>query len=322
MRQLTNFQATRFANSVRFVFINLCADYLPHREALSKLISQKEGSSDSDHRKKETTALRRTINLWEFCLCLSGCSDIYDLYGELANVCQKVDILPHEWYDKATALIEKFSTMMKSVDHSDCPNEVNSNKKKCMWPQYHKDLDVAEKEEKYMGKEIDNINTGHVRQTWLQSSTSGEMKITDGASLARERLVTLTWRLHRDLQEQVLDNDVKDLIEFIRNICDMKTHLLNIREKGNVLYGLESSEKFLNAVRKVTGTLFEKCYRRFLCKLELFFQNKNIKNVDSIAIIKIILDKSNDLFRGVKIVMRCIYMVHSRKYSRDIGIEV
>ena len=172
------FSSHQICNRVRFVFINLRADYLPLREPLSKLIIQKEASADSDDRKKaaEATALRRTINSWEFCLCLSGCSDIYDLYGELANVCQKVDILPHERYDKATALIEKFSTMMKSVDHSDCPNEVYS------WPRYHKDLDVSEKEEKYMGKKIDNINIGHVRQTRLQSSTSGEMKIADGVS--------------------------------------------------------------------------------------------------------------------------------------------
>ena len=57
---------------------------------------------------------------------------------------------------------------------------------------------------------------------------AGEMKIADGVFLVSERLVTHTWRLHHGLQEQVFDNDVEDLIEFIRNICDMKTHLLNI----------------------------------------------------------------------------------------------
>ena len=36
-------------------------------------------------------------------------------------VCQKVDILPHERYDKALSLIEKFSTMMKCIDHAGCP---------------------------------------------------------------------------------------------------------------------------------------------------------------------------------------------------------
>ena len=36
-------------------------------------------------------------------------------------VCQKVDILPHERYDKALSLIKKFSTMMKCIDNADCP---------------------------------------------------------------------------------------------------------------------------------------------------------------------------------------------------------
>ena len=118
MRSLANFQATRFANSVRFVFMNLRTDYAAVREAIVNIIKQKENSSDADERKKaaEASAILRTINSWSFCLCLSGCSDVYDLYGEFANVCQQVDILPHERFDKANTLIEKFSTFHKSKE--------------------------------------------------------------------------------------------------------------------------------------------------------------------------------------------------------------
>ena len=312
MKSLTNFQTTRFANSVRFVFINLRIDYLGLREALSNLVRHKENSSDSDDRSKaaEANSILRTINSWVFCLCLSGCSDIYDLYGKFANACQQVNVLPHERYDKVCGLIGKFSTMMKCIDHADCPI-TSSNEKKCLWPRYHNDLSVAEEKGEYMGIKIDHINTGNVRQTRLQSS-AGELTIADGISLVRERLRTLTWRLNHDLSEDVFDNEVKETIEYIRTICDLKTLLVNIQEKGAVVLGLERSNRFLFAVRKVTNTVssiadeeITKCYRHFLRKLETFFEGKDIKLLDSVKIIQLIL-QTDHLFCDVEIIVHCI----------------
>ena len=45
MKKLTNFQMTRFANSVRFVFINIRNDYKALRQALCEITSSKENSS-------------------------------------------------------------------------------------------------------------------------------------------------------------------------------------------------------------------------------------------------------------------------------------
>ena len=45
MKKLTNFQMTRFANSVRFVFINLHIDYSAVRLALVNVIAREENSS-------------------------------------------------------------------------------------------------------------------------------------------------------------------------------------------------------------------------------------------------------------------------------------
>ena len=200
----------------------------------------------------------------------------------------KVDILPHERFDKANALIEKFSTMMKCVKHSDCPLDT-----KCLWPRYHEDVNLAaEGAGTYMQTNIEHINTGHLRQTRIQCSRSNEMEIADGFSLVRERLVTLTWRLHHDLKAEVFDDDHRDLVENIRVICDLKSILSKVREKGCVVYGLESSSRFLKAVRAITNTVstisdeeIVKCYRRFLQKLDSYFRSKSIKQFDSIAII-------------------------------------
>ena len=45
MKKLTNFQMTRFANSVHFVFINLHIDYSAVRLALVNVIAREENSS-------------------------------------------------------------------------------------------------------------------------------------------------------------------------------------------------------------------------------------------------------------------------------------
>ena len=66
---------------------------------------------------------------------MSGCADIYNLYRQLVNVCQQVDILPHEHYDIANVLISKFVKMMEAVNHKDCPPD-DASGKKCLWPNY------------------------------------------------------------------------------------------------------------------------------------------------------------------------------------------
>ena len=78
------------------------------------------------------------------------------------------------------------------------------------------------------------------------------------------------------------------------------------------MYGLESSSRFLKAVRAITNTVstisdeeIVKCYRRFLQKLESYFRSKSIKQFDSIAIIKLIL-VTDVLYHKVEVIVHCI----------------
>ena len=88
---------------------------------------------------------------------------------------------------------------------------------------------------------------------------------------------------------------------------------ISFKKKGSVLVGLESSARFLDAVRKVTNTVSTiaddeiiKCYRKLLRKLETFFKETDLKPLTSIGIIKSILQKDNDLFNAVEVVDHCI----------------
>ena len=133
-------------------------------------MSSKERSSNSRDRAKaeECRTILRKIDSWVFTLTLSGCSDIYDMFGTLTNTLQEVDILPFERYDRAKRVIDKFLKMFSTMDHSSCPV-------KCLWERYHADLSAMESMETSIG----NVNIGTSRQTRL-TAQNDSFVIVDG----------------------------------------------------------------------------------------------------------------------------------------------
>ena len=178
MKKLTNFQMTRFANSVCFVFINLRIDYSAVRLALVNVIASKENSSAVKDRSKveEAKSILRKINSWVFCLSLSGCADIYNV-NVISNICQEVNFLAHERLGRVQDVIAIFLKMMKALDHSDCPG-------KCLWPRYHADLLKMESQKTFMGSEVKYTNIGTVRQTRLHS-VDVQVSAADGIGMVK-----------------------------------------------------------------------------------------------------------------------------------------
>ena len=128
MNKLTKSQMTRFANSVRFVFINLHIDYSAVRLELVNVTASKENSGAFKDRSKaeEAKYVLRKINSCFFCLSLPGCADIYNVYGIFSNICQEVNLIPYEQLGRVQDVIAIFLKMMKALDHSNCPE-------KCLW---------------------------------------------------------------------------------------------------------------------------------------------------------------------------------------------
>ena len=126
-------------------------------QCLKNVIESKDNSSNTEERAKAgaVKTVLRVINPWVFRLCLSGCADIYNLYGQFGIVCQQVDILPCEHYDTASALISKFVNMMEAVNHKD-----DASGKKCLWPNYHRDLSAMDVDNKYMESTIGHVIMG------------------------------------------------------------------------------------------------------------------------------------------------------------------
>ena len=162
--------------------------------------------------------------------------------------------------------------MIKALDHSDCPG-------KCLWPRYHADLLKMESQKTFRGSEVKYTNIGTVRQTRLHS-VDAQVSAADQIGMVKERLSTLTWRLLNDLGNEVFDDCTKEVIENCRVICDLKSLLEKIYQKGSVMVGLEGTKTFLNAVRNITrsvatvddGDLMIN-YRVFVANLETYLSN-------------------------------------------------
>ena len=160
-----------------------------------------------------------------------------------------------------------------------------------------------------MGSEVKYTNIGTVRQTRLHS-VDAQVSAADGIGMVKERLSTLTWRLHNDLANEVFDDCTKEVIENCRVICDLKSLLEKIYQEESAMVGLEETKTFLNAVRNITGSVVTvddgdlmNHYRMFVANLENLFI-KSCKKIDRLIldskeIIQSILKKENlALFRN------------------------
>ena len=155
---------------------------------------------------------------------------------------------------------------MKALNYSNCP-------RKCLWPRYHADLLKMESQKTFMGSKVKYTNIGTVRQTRLHS-VDAQVSAADGIGMVKERLSTLTRRLHNDLASEVLDYGTKKVIANCRVIYDLKSLLEKICQKESIMVRLEETETILNAVRIITGcfaTIYEgnliNHYRMFVANL-------------------------------------------------------
>ena len=102
---------------------------------------------DSKERQKAADAekLMNSICNVKFVLILSGITDIYEKYGELINVFQKVNSLPHKRFDTFIHVCNKMKMMSERMNHDEC------EAKSCLWPTYHDDVKKLDDTYKYMG---------------------------------------------------------------------------------------------------------------------------------------------------------------------------
>ena len=145
---------TRFLNSVRAVFDTLIDDFKAVVRCLENIASSDDTGSEAQKRIADAKAIKRKILV----LQLSGTSDLYENFGYVANLCQEVEILPHERLDNVMSAASNFDAMLNCLDHAQCTQLHESGEMvalNCWWPRYHGCLKSL-KSGKFMGVEIKN----------------------------------------------------------------------------------------------------------------------------------------------------------------------
>ena len=119
MRNLKTFSTTRFPNSVRAVFDTLIDDFKAVTKCLEN-IANNEDDTGTEARKRvaDAKAILRKILSKSVVLQLSGTSD--ENFGLIANLCQVVDALPYERFDRVMDAVKHFDKMFQCMDHTEC----------------------------------------------------------------------------------------------------------------------------------------------------------------------------------------------------------
>ena len=95
----------------------------------------------------------------------------------------------------------------------------------------------------YMGSKVKYTDIGTVRQARFHSMDA-HVSAAGRIGMMKERLSTLTRRLHNNLANDVFDGCTKEVIENCRVICDLKSSLEKIYQRGSAMVGLEETKHF------------------------------------------------------------------------------
>ena len=155
----------------------------------------------------------KAIKNKQFALYLSGISDLYEVFSEVANICQTVDLLPHERYDMTVGVIEKFTKMKDCIKHQMCveiskkefkESNPTSNAEatiKCIWPRYHEDLNTLQSSQKYKNLTLPLDYPSKLRQTRMTTQSESARLTKDVFETVEINLQTLNKRLYDDLKK-------------------------------------------------------------------------------------------------------------------------
>ena len=221
MTRLANFQTTRFANSVRFVVINVREDYESLLQCLTKIQDNlREASENKDQEKfRDAKRLHALIKNKRFCMILSGLTDVYDEFGAFVNTVQKVDILPHERYDNAMKVLDKMVKVKNQISSHDRCIESGT----CLWPNYHEDQSKLEENGTYQNVKVDRDRDTKLYQTRLAVGTESAELEKDPIRQAEDNVRILIAQLERDLRKEVFSKETIKVIERVRFLTDLRS---------------------------------------------------------------------------------------------------
>jgi hypothetical protein len=310
------------------VTINLREDYHIVIKSLLDIesdLQDKAGTQNKDNLADARRLLKEMHNK-DFCLKLSGISDVYEIFGEIANIVQTVNLLPFERYDRCLNTVDKFEKMKENMKHEQCLITGV-----CQWPLFHKDIEILENDGLYMGAKVEMDFPGNVRKT--RELFRVEQRQQEGVvERVTEKLQYLASKLFRDLKglgdgDGMFTEEVAHTIEDIRQISDLNALAARVKQHGAVTVGLQESEAFLEKMLLLTNTLdaipeaeIKSSFKNFVRCFEEYIKEKDVKDIDNKEVYKDFLSSTMKLYKGNEVMMHCLSTV-AVKYSVESSVE-
>ena len=256
---------TRFANSKRFVFMKVL-DKLPTVVKCLQDIQMENRAGGSRERQKasDSAALEGRLVNGKTLLELACLADIYDMYGKLVNVCQTVNMLPHERLDMVDGVLATMDDMHDAcVNHADCiSSRVCTNwhcvEPICYWKRFHTESrNFLQKSEIRGVPVLDNMQqrAGIGANQTRQRDTPGQQTKVEVQALVAEKGKNLLAKLKEDLKDQVYHPEDRALIAETRKLTDLETIYVTAQEHGALLTSAKLGPSYIASAQNMVPEL-------------------------------------------------------------------
>jgi hypothetical protein len=267
-----------------------------------------------------------------FALSLSGCVDIYSVYGVISMLLQTVNMLPFERMQKFQQLIKKLQEMVESIRLDDCPCSMFATKtgevdksfgvsgkvevsqgileEVCLWPAFHKDAREVLGKGQYQG-----VVLGQLRQD-VTRTRAGNQEAREWLGEDRESVVERVCRrleplanfIQQGLDKKVYSSHDLTVIKHIQRLLDLKTIVSKIKNSGpayvsNLSWrGFKESAIFLedSVLDRVPEEELRTQFREIYQRLALLAEEKNSTQLTNLKILDGFLDPKQNNYKDIE----------------------
>ena len=290
---------------------------------------QAAGASARDREKADKAAglLSRIQNL-KFLLLLALICDVYKHFGACINLLQKVNVLPHERFDKfEQGCIQRFELMEACVESAICPcsrddqgEAEEEGLSRCSWPLLHKMLKQYRADGHVAGVLIPDAEPDPPRPGTRQGSQQILTNRRDGAcnmavASVEAKAKEVTSYLAKNLGAVYSAGD-RVLIENIREVLDLKALFNQVVVMGHAATSALRTNSFLEAAEKLDPGMYDRCpdrtewreqHQQFVRRFsEIARGRTDLDTISSMQILVLLLETEAKRYEGCQLIMHIV----------------
>ena len=298
------YSKTKFANHCATVYEQFFKNY----PALVCTLEEthdflKDGTSREKEKSANAGRIRSKLISQQFVIRLCGICDIYNLFSDIVNLLQKVNILPHIKYEKFNLLILKLEDMCLTIsDHYKCLKD------QCNWPYLHGNHDSIVNDNIFRGISLCEPIIDKLTRSRTMTQYLSKNETLPAADQELEKLRSLAQNINKNLSLDVYGSNEKDVIKTLKQLCDIKGLKVNVDDRGIPLIYSITVEKFLKAAHKVSTNIENIPESQLSIQYKTYLEtlSKTPRNLDSLDYLKLLVNSKKKLYINCELIIHII----------------